>query len=400
MPKPHKNSIVASSTRRDLHVGRPNVGDREIFDRFVDQIFERRWFTNFGVVVREFERRLEDHLQVKHCIAVCNATIGLQVALKSMELTGEVILPSFTFAATAHAVAWSHLQTVFCDVNPETHCLCPEQVESLITPRTSAILGVHLWGQPCDPIHLQKIADARGLSLLFDSAHAFHSSLGERTIGGFGDCEVFSFHATKFFNTFEGGAITTNNDQLAERIRRRINFGFEGQDNIGCVGINAKMAEINAAMGISMFPMIEEFAEHNRRCTDVYRHRMHELPGLKMLTCDEGNRSNYQYAVVEVDESAFGCSRDQIAAWLVRNRVFAKRYFYPGCHHMEPYAEKFRETGRTLPVTDRLCRSTFCLPMGGAITLNEVEEVCDLIVQLQIGVSGINSQTVTRKAAS
>jgi dTDP-4-amino-4,6-dideoxygalactose transaminase len=352
----------------------------------VDEIFERRWFTNNGQVVRRFERQVADHLGVKHCILVCNATVGLQLACQAMELEGEVILPAFTFAATAHAVSWLKLKPVFADVNKDTHCLCPESVRSLVNENTAAIIGVHLWGNACYPEQLKTIADENDLKLIFDAAHAFHCSHRGVPIGNFGDCEVFSFHATKFFNTFEGGAITTNDDDLAKRIRMMGNFGFQGRDEIASIGTNAKMSEINAAMGVSMFPCIQSIASTNRENFEVYQSILGAVPGLKIyeLTAegrDDGRpNQNWQYVVVEVDQREFGCSRDELVDVLIANDVFAKRYFFPGCHMMKPYRAAFEKTGRTLTNTDYLSERVMCLPTGTAVTVDDLKEICDIVL--------------------
>ena len=376
------NKSEPAGEERPLHVGGPNVGDRNVFDRLVDGIFERRWFTNHGEVLQTFERLLTHHLGVKHCIPVCNATVGLQIVCNALELTGEIILPAFTFVATAHSVSWSKLKPVFADVNQDTHCLCPESVRSLITDRTSAIMGVHLWGAPCYPTQLQALADDHDLRLIFDAAHAFHNRHRGTSFGNFGDCEVFSFHATKFFNTFEGGAITTNDDELALRIRRMCNFGYRGPDDIACVGTNAKMSEINAAMGVSMFECIGEIANTNEENFQVYDAFLGGVPGLKLYSLADIDRSNWQYVVLEVDEQTVGCSRDTIVDALVSRNVFAKRYFFPGCHKMPPYREAFSVEERELPNTDRLCQRLICLPTGTAISIDEIHRVCEIILNM------------------
>src|SRR6185369_3387994 len=205
------------------------------------------------------EQRVAKMLGVRHCIAMCNATVALEITIRALGLTGEVLVPSFTFIATAHALQWQQIIPVFCDVDPETHCLNPRSVEKMITPRTTGIIGVHLWGRGCDIGSLSEIARSNGLKLLFDAAHAFGCSYEGRMIGGFGDAEVFSFHATKFFNTFEGGAVTTNDDDLAEKIRLMKNFGFAGYDQVIYLGTNGKMSEVSAAMGLTSLESLDDF---------------------------------------------------------------------------------------------------------------------------------------------
>ncbi|MFU8773099.1 MAG: DegT/DnrJ/EryC1/StrS family aminotransferase, partial [Anaerolineales bacterium] len=233
--------------KEPLYVGRPNIGSQSGFIQRVNDILERRWLTNNGPYVVEFENKICNMIGVRHCVAVCNATIGLEILFRALELTGEVILPSFTFIATAHALRNQDVTPVFCDIDPKTHNIDPEKVVPLITRKTSAILGVHVWGNACEISNLDEIAKLYQVKLLFDAAHAFGCSHHGSMIGTFGDAEVFSFHATKYLNSIEGGAIVTNNDELAEKLRLMRNFGFSGYDNVVHLGTNAKMTEMSAA---------------------------------------------------------------------------------------------------------------------------------------------------------
>lgn len=385
---------------RVLHVGTPNVGDRQLFDQLVDEMFEQRWFTNNGPLVKRFEEQLCEYLGVKHCVSVCNATTGLQLVCRALELKGEVILPAFTFVATPHAVCWGGLKPVFADVDLSTHTLCPESVLSRINDQTSAILGVHLWGQPCDVEQLQRIAHEHELNLVFDAAHAFSCSHEGRMIGSFGDCEVFSFHATKFFNTFEGGAIATNDDVLADRLRHLKNFGFSGLDGVVELGTNAKMSEISAAMGLSMFGKIDQFAEKNRQNYLHYQSILDDVPGIELFRFQPAERTNWQYVVMLIDEEEFGASRDTIHKHLHRNNILAKRYFYPGCHRVPPYQGDFLSEGRTLKNTDELCQSVLCLPTGSTIEPEEIARVCEVLQDASSLSAGKQQHPfISRKAA-
>jgi dTDP-4-amino-4,6-dideoxygalactose transaminase len=362
-----------------LHVGRPNIADRGRFLARVKEMFDRRWLTNNGPFVHELEQGLEALLGVKHCIAMCNATVGLEVAAHALGLRGEVILPSFTFVASAHALTWLGITPVFCDVDPRTHNIDPGLVEALITPRTTGILGVHVWGRACEVDQLSALARQHGLKLLFDAAHALGSSNQDRMIGGFGDAEVFSFHATKFFNTFEGGAVTTNSDELAARLRRMRNFGFAGLDNVEDLGTNAKMSEISAAMGLGSLERLGQFIEVNHRNYGLYRQLLDGLPGISLVQYDESQRNNYQYVVLEVDSAQAGLDRDTLIAILHAEKILARRYFYPGCHEMEPYRTRFPEAGARLPVTQALTQRVLQLPTGTAVTEGTVSQIGDLI---------------------
>ena len=362
-----------SPSHKKLTVGCPNLGNRALFDQYVNDAFERRWFTNNGINVQKLEEKIADHLQVKHCIAVCNATVGLQIAAMVLELTGEVIVPSFTFIATPHSLQWQGITPRFVDIDPSTHLLDPTKVEAAITERTSAILAVHTWGQACYPEQLQAIADKHNLKLYFDAAHAFSCSHGEKMIGNFGNCEVFSFHATKFFNTFEGGAITTNDDELAKKIRLAINFGFTGLDQVESLGINGKMSEIHAAMGLASFDTLDDVISTNRSHHQLYHDLLSSYKGIKLMQYPSSSRSNFQYIVLEIDRNALGITRDEIINHLHNEDIIARRYFHPGCHKMEPYSNAQQYN---LPHTDVLCGNVLILPNGTAISSKEVKHVC------------------------
>jgi dTDP-4-amino-4,6-dideoxygalactose transaminase len=362
-----------------LIVGRPNIGERDRFLRRIEDCLDRGGLTNNGPYLQEFEQKVAELLGVKHCVGVCNATVGLQIATRAAGLYGEVIVPSFTFIATAHALQWQGITPVFCDVSPATYTLDPLRVEEMITPRTTGIMGVHLWGRPCDVQALAEIAEARNLRLVFDAAHAFACSHEGHMVGGFGDAEVFSFHATKFFNTIEGGAITTNDDELADRARQMRNFGLAGYDPAGSIGTNGKMSEISAAMGLTSLESMSGFVCVNRRNYERYRDELKDVPGVHLMEYDEAEENNYQYVVLEIDEAAAGMSRDRLMEILWAENVIARRYYYPGCHRVEPYRSYFPHAGQILPVTEELAERTLVLPTGMAITPEQVADVCEVI---------------------
>ncbi|MDP2785867.1 MAG: DegT/DnrJ/EryC1/StrS family aminotransferase [Sulfurimicrobium sp.] len=370
---------AAQAFAEPLHVGRPNIGDRERLMARLNDMLDRRWLTNNGPYVQELERNLERILGVKHCIAMCNATVALEIVIRALELKGEVIVPSFTFIATAHALQWQEITPVFCDVDPATHTLDPYRVEELITPRTTGIIGVHVWGRPCNIKALAEIAQRRQLKLLFDAAHAFGCTAGGRHIGNFGDAEVFSFHATKFFNAFEGGAVTTNDDALAAKIRLMKNFGFSGYDNVIYIGTNGKMSEASAAMALTSLESLDSFIATNRANHETYAATLADLPGLKLVRYDGTERNNYQYVVVEVNESQAGLNRDELIKVLHAENVIARRYFYPGCHRMEPYHSFFPHARLLLPHTEALADRVLVLPTGTAVNSRDIGTIGDIL---------------------
>jgi len=362
-----------------LHVGRPNVGDRARLMARLNDMLERRWLTNYGPYVQELERRIRDMLGVRHCIAMCNATIALEIVIRALQLKGEVLVPSFTFIATAHALQWQEITPVFCDIDPRTHTVDPGRIEAMITPRTTGIIGVHTWGRPCDVAALTEIARRRDLRLIFDAAHAFGCTHAGRHIGNFGDAEVFSFHATKFFNAFEGGAVVTNDDELAAKIRLMKNFGFSGYDKVIYIGTNGKMSEASAAMALTSLESLDSFIETNRENHACYARALAELPGLTLLSYDGAERSNYQYVVVEVDEERAGLSRDALLEVLHAENVIARRYFYPGCHRMEPYRSYFPHAGLLLPETEAVARRVLVLPTGTSVRPDDISMIASIL---------------------
>jgi len=362
-----------------LHVGRPNIGSRECLLERINDLLDRHWLTNRGRYVQEFEQRVADLLGVKHCVAACNGTVALEVAIRALGLSGEVIVPSFTFIATAHALQWLGITPVFCDIDPYTCNIDPDQVRRLITLRTTGIIGVHVWGRPCNIEVLTKLAQRQGLKLLFDAAHAFGCSHKGQMVGSFGNAEMFSFHATKILNTFEGGAITTNDDDLAARVRLMKNFGFAGYDNVVSVGTNGKMSEISAAMGLTGLESFSEFVAVNYRNYKRYREELEGIPGIQLLAYDETEKCNYQYIVLEINEAISGISRDHLVEVLHAENVLARRYFYPGCHRMEPYHSSPFYEGLLLPETDLLTQQVLCLPTGTSVSQREISRVCQII---------------------
>lgn len=365
-----------------LHVGRPNVGDREVFDRLVDGIFERRWFTNAGEVVRQLERRLCEYLGVKHCIPVCNGTVGLQLACQALELSGEVVTTPYTFVATAHAIQWEGLTPVFVDVDERTHNIDPSLVEAAINERTAAIVGVHLWGRACEVEALERIAARHHVPVMYDAAHAFGCSTGGKLIGNFGACEVFSFHATKFFNTFEGGAVATNDDALAEKLRLMKNFGFRDLDTVVHLGTNGKMSEIHAAMGLACFERLPEILEVNRSNHERYRTALANVAHVHFHDYDDVERSNFQYVLLEIDNSGLPARRDRLVSGLREVGIMARRYFYPGCHRMQPYCRFPERYPGGFPIAEKLCNSVMALPTGTAVGPAEIDRVTDAIVRI------------------
>jgi len=347
---------------KTLCIGKPNVGDRTRLHAHLDDILDRQRLTNNGPLVQEFEQRVAELTHAEHCIATCNGTIALEIAARAAGLIGEVIVPSWTFIATAHALAWMGIKPVFADVDPVSWCIDPQAVKALITPETTGILGVHLFGHFCNVRRLREIADEHRLALLFDAAH----TVGRDRDGVMGDAEVLSFHATKVCNSFEGGAIITNDEEIMGRARLMRNFGFSAQDTVECLGVNGKMSEIHAAMGLTSLDSLKKFIMHNQRNYRLYHLRLNGLPGVKLRS----SADNYHYIVLDVTER-----RDELHRRLQDAQILVRRYFYPGCHRSSPYDAD----GIQLPVTEDVAGRVLCLPSGMSVGEEDIEKVCRII---------------------
>jgi len=361
-----------------LHVGCPNMGDHGRFLARLEAALHRRRLTNGGPLVQEFEERICALLGVANCVATCNATLALQIAARALGFSGEVLLPSFTFPATAHSVSWQGGTPVFCDIAPGTHNLDPSAVARSITTETTGILATHLWGKPCDIDALGRIAEEHRLPLLFDASHALGCKAGRRMIGNFGNAEVLSFHATKIVNCFEGGAVVTNDSDLAARLRRLRDHGFCETGEVLDIGTNAKMSEASAAMGLTNLEAFPTFVAANLANYEAYHDGLRETTGCTLVAHDTRAGGNYHYVVMEVDSARAGIERDALLRVLHAENVLARRYFYPGCHRMRPYATK-----RTwwLPETERTAERVLALPTGTAVKPEDVGRICAVIAR-------------------
>ena len=361
-----------------LHVGRPNVGDRDAILRGIAEAIEDRWLSNNGAKLLAFETELRRRLGTElHCVATCNGTLALQIALRALGVEGEVVLPAFTFVATAHAVAWERLTPVFADIEPETLCMGAAQAEERIGPETGALLGVHLWGRSSDPGALEQLARERGLPLLFDAAHALGCSRDGRSLAGYGDAAILSFHATKVANAFEGGAVVTADAQLADRVRAMRNFGFdEESEEVAGLGTNVKMSEASAAMGLASLTALDGFLAANRRNFAAYDKALQGIPGVELLPFPAPAETNCHHVTVVVDHTAAGLDRDALKAVLEAENVLARRYFHPGCHRVPPHDEL---PTPVLPVTEQALGSCLSLPTGTAVSAEDATAIGQLI---------------------
>ena len=360
------------------HVNLPVKPNQDELFGLIEGVLQRNNYSNNGPLVQNLEAKIARYLGVKHCVIVSNGTLALQILVHALGLKGEVIVPAFTFIATANALTWQQLEPKFCDIKPGTPNIDPDQCQRMITANTSAILGVHVWGQRCDTDALEHIARENGIPLIFDAAHAFGcgDSTG-RMIGTYGDAEVFSFHATKAFHSAEGGAITTNDDSLAIKLKQIRNFGFVDTDKTDCLGINAKMSEIHAAVGLSNHSHLEQSLEKSVAVYATYIEKLKIVEHIELLKFSPPH--NFHYVVVRVKDEA-PLDRDQLIDVLCKENILARRYFYPGCHRMEPYYSDSKRS--SLPETEKLASSTLLLPAGAQINLADVSIICDTLIAI------------------
>lgn len=362
-----------------IPVGQLYFPSWERYEESFRGIFDRQYYINNGPLLNELETKLQQFLGVKHSICVSNATLGLMMAAEAMNLSGKVILPSFTFIASAQSLSWAGLEPVFCDVDPVTHQISIEKLDVLIDEHVVGVMGVNLWGGSCIPLALEEFTHERGLKLYFDSAHAFGCEAGGTKIANFGSLEVFSFHATKILNATEGGCICTNDDELAARLKSiRPSYGDGDPVNIAKVA-NARMSEAQAAMALISLEDFPLNQQKNETLFRIYEEGLECIPGIKLVIPADVSFSNYQYIVCEVNESIFGLSRDLLIAVLKAENVFARRYFYPGTHRSVGFSDNSQSYDDSLTVTDHLCASCIQLPVGAMVDSNTVEMICEII---------------------
>lgn len=375
--KPHEAADDRRVFDQLLPIVSPEGIGGEEFIVDVREILASRQLTN-GRFVREFERAAANYLGVPHCVAVSSCTSGLMLTLAALRLSGEVILPSFTFHATAHAVAWNGLKPVFVDCDADTFCISPRAVRERISSNTAAIVAVHIFGNPAAVAEFEQIASDAGIPLIYDGAHAFGSKVGKAHIGAFGAAEVFSLSPTKLLVAGEGGLVTTRDPALANRLRAARNYGDAGDSNPEIRGLNGRMSEFHAALAIRGLDSLEERVERRNEIRTRYEQRLSEAPGIGFQHIRARNRSSCKDFQIVVDCEAFGCSRDAILQALRQRNIEARRYFWPPVHRQKLYFSLW--DGHPLPVTDRISEGILSLPIYSSLRDDEVDAVCDGIL--------------------
>lgn len=350
-------------------------------DEYVEEIksiFETKWLTNMGEKHKELEKKLEEYLNVKNITLFVNGHMALYTAIKALNLKGEVITTPFTFISTTNAIVQNGLKPVFCDIDPDTYTIDVSKIEKLITEKTCAIVPVHVYGNICNVEEIDRIAKKYNLKVIYDAAHAFGVKYKDKGIGNFGDMSMFSFHATKVFNTIEGGGVSYNCDDYKKRLNLLKNFGITGPETAEEIGMNAKMNEFQAAMGICNLRHLDDNIAKRKKVVETYRNRLKDIKGIKLLRVQENVKTNYAYFPV-VFEEEFGKTRDEVMEELAKFNIFTRKYFYPIVTDYECYKNQYNSS--ETPVAKYIGDRVLTLPLYADLPIGKVNEICDIILK-------------------
>lgn len=362
-----------------ISVTRSSVPDFEEYCNEIKELWDSRWLTNGGVKHQELEKKLCEYMGCDNVSLFVNGHLALEAAISAMQLTGEVITTPFTFASTTQAIVRNGLTPVFCDIEPDTYTIDVNKIESLITEKTSAIIPVHVYGNPCDVDAIEKIAKKHNLKVIYDAAHTFGMKVGGRGIGTFGDASMFSFHATKVFNSIEGGCVTYTDPDLTYRLKLEKNFGIETPESYPAIAGNSKMNEFQAAMGLCNLRHVGDEIAKRKAAVHRYIERLDGIDGIKIWKEQDGVEHNYAYFPVQFDESVFGKSRDEVSDILASEDIIARKYFYPLTSEFECYKGKFEI--QPTPVAKKVASKILTLPLYADLTINDVDRICDVILK-------------------
>lgn len=359
-------------------VTQPMLPELEDVYSQIEEIWTTKWLTNMGSKHNELEIKLKDVLKVNNVSLFNNGTIALMVAIKALDLPhgSEVITTPFTFAATPHCISWNGLKPVFCDIEPDTMTIDAEKIEELITPNTSAIVAVHVYGFPCNVKKIDNIAKKYNLKVIYDAAHAFSTEIDGRGIGTFGDITMFSFHATKLYNTIEGGCLTYNDDNLVRKIYNLRNFGIRSEELVEEVGINGKMNEIQAAIGLLNLNLYKKEQEKRAKIKEFYDDNLSKIKGIRIPKMPNNATNSYQYYPIII-ENEYPLSRDELYLKFKQRNIYTRKYFYPACHDYECYKDNLQN--RVLSIVDDIKHKVLCLPFYGNLDITTLKQIKEVI---------------------
>lgn len=364
-----------------ITVTSPLLPDLKEFETLLEDIWQRKWLTNNGHYHQELEKALAEYLKVPYISLFTNGTLPLITALQALRITGEVITTPYSFVATTHALWWNGIKPVFVDIEPETGNLDPNKIEAAITPKTTAIMPVHVYGKPCKTKEIQEIADKYGLKVIYDAAHAFGVEVNGKSILNEGDISTLSFHATKVYNTVEGGAMVMHDEKTKKRIDYLKNFGFAGETEVIAPGINSKMDEIRSAYGIINLKQVDSAIASRRQTAIKYRDALHNVEGITFFDDMPGVKHNYSYFPIFVDAEKFGMTRDELYAKMKGLNVLGRRYFYPLISEFSTYRGLESAKPENLPVAHKMAEEVICLPMYAGLTDEDVERVIESVIK-------------------
>lgn len=364
---------------KQITVTSPLLPPLEEFVPYLQQIWDSKWITNNGQFHQQLEKALGEYLGVKYISVFTNGTLPLITALQALHITGEVITTPFSFVATTHAIWWNSIKPVFVDIDPATGNIDPDKIEAAITPKTTAIMPVHVYGNPCDTQRIQEIADKYGLKVIYDAAHAFGVRVNGRSILENGDMSTLSFHATKTYTTVEGGALVCHDEATKKRIDYLKNFGFAGETEVVAPGINSKMDEVRAAFGLLNLKCVDDAIAKRQKVAQAYREALYSVGGIACLQDMPGVKHNYSYFPIFVDEEKYGMSRDDLYFKLKENNILARRYFYPLISTFSTYCGLPSAAPANLPVATKMAEQVICLPMHHLLDSSDMNKILTVI---------------------
>ena len=364
---------------KPITVTQPCLPPLEEFMPYLQQIWQNKWLTNNGPLHQQLEKELAEYLGVKYISVFSNGTLALITALQALNITGEVITTPFSFVATTHSLWWNKITPVFVDIEPKFLNLDPTKIEAAITPQTTAIMPVHVYGNPCEVDEIQGIADKHGLKVIYDAAHAFGVKKDGDSILNYGDLSVLSFHATKVYSTIEGGAIICHTEEMKHHIDNLKNFGFRGETVVEEPGINAKLNEVQAAYGLLQLKYVDGFIARRKEITELYRSLLKDISGIRFLDDMEGVTHGYSYFPILIDKEKFGKSRDEVYEHLKSHNIYSRRYFYPLISSFEPYNTLEGSTPNNLKVAHKAAENVLCLPIFVELEDKQVVDIVNLL---------------------
>jgi dTDP-4-amino-4,6-dideoxygalactose transaminase len=368
---------------KTIYVTQPDLPPFEEFTSYLQEIWESKILTNNGPFHQELEKKLCEYLGVKYISLFSNGMLALITALQALKITGEVITTPFSFVATTHALWWNGIKPVFSDIEPVTFNLDPDKIEAAITPKTTAILPVHVYGNPCDVIKIQDIADRYGLKIIYDAAHAFGVKQNGTSIANFGDLSILSFHATKVFNTFEGGAIICHDEQMKKHIDHLKNFGIINETTVVAPGINSKMNEFQSALGILQLKYVEKAIAKRKQIANMYREAFKNISGFTLFSESLNVQHNYAYFPLLIDAKKFGRTRDEVYSGFRKHNIFCRRYFYPLISQFPTYRSLDSSQPGKMPIAERITEEVLCLPIYPDLDLSDVDFIIRKIKDMQ-----------------